>query len=66
MEYSQFMKKKKSEQICIRLEEEYYNKLKEIAELEDRSVGYLIRKMVEESLGKGASLDKKKLQTSKD
>lgn len=60
VEYSLFMGKKKSEQICIRLEEEVYNKLKEIAEIEDRSIGYLIRKMVKESLGENISQKEEK------
>lgn len=46
------MTDKKSAQICIRVEPEVYKKLKNHAESEDRSVGYLVRKMINEGIEK--------------
>ena len=43
---------KKTEQICIRVEPEAYKKLKEYADLEDRSVGYLVRRMIDDWMEK--------------
>lgn len=50
--YSGAMADKKTEQICIRLEPEAYEKLREYAELEDRSVGYLVRRMIDDWMEK--------------
>lgn len=52
MNYSLTMTDKKSAQICIRVEPEVYKKLKNHAESEDRSVGYLVRRMINEGIEK--------------
>ena len=52
MEYHQGMEEKKSEQISVKIEPEYYEKLKYYSKLERRSVGFLIRDMVVEWLEK--------------
>lgn len=56
---------KKSEQICIRIEPEVYKKLKEYADLEERSVGYLMRKMVDSFLKRKDLEEEKKSPVKK-
>lgn len=52
MGYGLAMADKKTEQICIRVESEVYKKLKEYANIERRSVGFLVRDMIDECLEK--------------
>lgn len=63
MAYSALMTDKKSEQICIKIDPNMYKKLKECADMEERSMGFLVRKMIDEGLikrGHAASLPPKK------